>query len=391
LLPRVSVEAMSLVVFPFKIEDPSVVLANLRTAAGHPSVERVLAVGVEKESTYSAIEEARVGITGETSTPVELILQERIGTKRPGKGDGMNTALRYFLTETDVDRLHFYDADITSFGPDWITQAEGAADLGYDVVRHFFPRSSTDAMITWMITRTGFALLWPRTELPWIEQPLGGELLFTRRVVEALVADNRVQAQSDWGIDTLYTFSTVQAGFSVYETYVARGKAHALYGGLTDLKTMLVECFSAIQSLRSEEVAEGVTHRVEATAAVGPGITEKIGYDIEKTLRMPTHDWNDRQVALLDNFPDPVRSGVLGNRESATFSFMDEEAWLAAYRSFLDHFVPGDDDWEELLFRMWVLRVLNYTTARALRGYEHSQRYLRSMIAAYLRTAALET
>ena len=204
-------------------------------------------------------------------------------------------------------------------------------------------------------------------------------------------ADNRVQAQSDWGIDTLYTFSTTQAGFSVYETYVAQGKAHALYGGLTDLKTMLVECFGAIQSLRSEEVAEGVTHRVEATAAVGPGITEKIGYDIEKTLRMPTNGWNDRQVALLDNFPDPVRSGVLGNRESATFSFMDEEAWLAAYRSFLDHFVPGDDDWEELLFRMWVLRVLNYTTARALRGYEHSQRYLRSMIAAYLRTAALET
>ncbi|NNC39267.1 MAG: hypothetical protein HKN95_01140, partial [Acidimicrobiia bacterium] len=198
------------------------------------------------------------------------------------------------------------------------------------------------------------------------------------------------QAQSDWGIDTLYTFSTVQAGFSVYETYVAQGKAHALYGGLTDLKTMLVECFGAIQSLRSEEVAASVTHRVESTAAVGPGITEKIGYDIEKTLRMPTHGWTDRQIELLENFPDPVLSGVLGNRESATFSFMDEHAWLAAYLCFLDHFVPGDDDWEELLFRMWVLRVLNYTTARALRGYEHAQRYLRSMIAGYLRTAALE-
>jgi mannosylglycerate synthase len=382
---------MSLVVFPFKVEDPRVVLANLTTAAAHSSTTRVLAVGAGEESTFSAVASARAGIAQETSTPVDLIVQDRIGSMRPGKGDGMNTALRYFLTETDVDRIHFYDADITSFGPDWITQAESAADLGYDVVRHFFPRSSTDAMITWMVTRTGFALLWPRTELPRIEQPLGGELLFTRRVVEALVADDRVQAQSDWGIDTLYTFSSVQAGFSVYETYVKQGKAHALYGGLTDLKTMLVECFGAMQSLIGEEVAEGVTHRVEATAAVGPGITEKIGYDIEKTLQMPMHGWSDRQVDLLDEFPEPVRSGVLANRESATFAFMDEEAWLDAYRTFLEQFVLGDDDWEELLFRMWVLRVLGYTTSRALRGYEHAQRYLRSMIDGYLRKATRET
>ena len=86
--------------------------------------------------------------------------------------------------------------------------------MSYSVVRHYFARASTDAMITWMITKTGFSLLWPDSELPWIEQPLGGELLFKRPVVEHLVKDDRVRAQSDWGIDTLYTFSTFRQAFA---------------------------------------------------------------------------------------------------------------------------------------------------------------------------------
>ncbi|MDF1595916.1 MAG: hypothetical protein P1T08_07450 [Acidimicrobiia bacterium] len=379
---------MSLVVFPFRVEDPEVVLNNLRIAASHPAVDLVLAVGAEAESTFAAVEAARSAISAATSTPLDLILQARIGSKRPGKGDGMNTALRYFLTETSADRLHFYDADITSFGPEWITQAERGADLGYDVVRHFFPRSSTDAMITWMVTRTGFALLWPGSDLPRVEQPLGGELLFTRPVVEALIANDRVQAQSDWGIDTLYTFSTVQAGFSLYETYISQGKAHALYGGLTDLRAMLVECFSAMQSLAGQQIAGAVPHQVEATDAVPASITEEVGYNLEVTLRLLSGDWTEGQVGLLEHFPVVVRDGMLTNRLRPTFLFMDEEAWHDTYEVLLEQFVPGDAEWEALLFRLWVTRVINYTVTRALRGYDHSQRYLQAMVAGYVSRAA---
>ncbi len=382
---------MSLVVFPFRTEDPKVVEFNLRVAASHPAVERVLAVGAEEESTYRAVESFGPELASTTGTPVDLILQDRIGSKRPGKGDGMNTGLRYFLNETDAGRIHFYDADITSFGPDWITQAERAADRGYDVVRHFFPRPSTDAMITWMITRTGFALLWPHTELPRIEQPLGGELLFTRPVVEALVADARVRDQSDWGIDTLYTFSTVQAGFSVYETYVPQGKQHALYGGLTDLRTMLVECFSAIQSLTGEVVGPGATHQIEATAPVPSSITEKVGYNLEATLHLLSADWTPRQAELLGHFPTGVEEGMLANRSAPTFLFLDKDAWFLSFRTLLGAFVPGDPDWEAVLFRLWVARVISYTATRALRGYEHSQRYLAEMVDGYRRRAELDS
>ena len=380
----------SLVAFPFKTENPEVVVRNLRTAAAHPRVGEVVAVGVERESTWEAVEGAAPRITADTGTPVGLVMQERIGTRRPGKGDGMNTALRMFL-DTPHDRLHFYDSDITSFDGTWITKAEEAADLDYGVVRHFFPRSATDAMITWMVTRTGFAILFPRSELPWIEQPLGGELLLSRRAVEALVADTRVGERSDWGIDTLITFSLVQQGIPMFEVYLAQGKAHKLYGALTDLKTMLVECFTAVRELRGESVPAGVIHHVEYPDVVPQSIAEKVGYRLEPSLHLLTERWTERQVELLDHFPVPIRDGLLAARQRPTFRFMDEHLWYDTFLVLVDEFDEADEDWRELLFRLWLVRVLSYTADAALRGYGYALRTLHATIFGYLRRSALSS
>ncbi|HEC62873.1 MAG TPA: hypothetical protein ENI38_00565, partial [Candidatus Acetothermia bacterium] len=297
---------MSLVAFPFKGEDPEVLLKNVRIAVSHPRVQEVLCVGYEEDDCFRTLTSAVPNLTEEAKKPVKVIVQERLGELRPGKGDGMNTALRYFLEETDYERIHFYDADIVSFSEEWITKAEEAADQGYQVVRHYFPRASTDAMITWFITRTGFALLWPRSVLPWIEQPLGGELLLTRPVAQKLLADPRVRRQSDWGIDTLYTFSMVQHGFSLYETYMGVGKLHKLYGALTDLKTMLTECFAAVQSLRGLKLPGLSAHQVEYPGPVPQEVREKVGYDLERTLPLLCEGWTPEEEALLVVLPPKV-------------------------------------------------------------------------------------
>ena len=250
-----------------------------------------------------------------------------------------------------------------------------------------FPRARTDAMITWMITRTGFAMIWPQSVLSWIEQPLGGELLFTRPVVEHLVEDQRVQAQSDWGIDTLYTFVTSQRQFSTYEVNMSQGKAHKLYGKLTDLRTMLVECFSAVQSLKDEEMPLAGVHRAEYPDVVPKAIAEKLGFDLEGTLGLLRSKWTDNQKEYLELFPDDIREGMLANIESANFGFMDEQKWFETYDIMLNHFVKGDNDWEELLFKMWMVRVLQYTTTIALCGYNFSQRHLHHMILGYRKMA----
>lgn len=373
---------MSIVCFPFKQEHVPTVLRNIEIAANHPAVSMVLLAGACVNDCFNSVSKevsARNTSTKPYPVPVRIEVQERVGSLRSGKGDGMNSALKYFLKAHEMpennltaplERIHFYDADIESFEEQWITKAEEGAALGYDVVRHYFPRSSTDAQVTWQITKVGFALLWPRTTLPWVQQPLGGELCFTRPVVEALMADERVVRQSNWGIDTLYTFVCAQKGFSLLEAYMPQGKMHALYGGLRDLKTMLCECFSAVQSLKHETVITAPTvHRIDPPAAVPSSVTSKIGYNVEKSLKLLSENWSDRQLELLTLFRSDIQDGLLAASEWPEYEFMDEDAWISAYKVFLEMFDLNDEDWREVLFKMWVARVLNYTMRHVLRGY----------------------
>ena len=53
--------------------------------------------------------------------------------------------------------------------------------------------------------------------------------------------------------------------------------------------------------------------------------------------------------------------GLLHAADWPCWSFADEEAWVKAFVIFLDNFEKGDEDWEELLFKVWVARVLNHT------------------------------
>ena len=94
--------------------------------------------------------------------------------------------------------------------------------------------------------------------------------------------------------------------------------------------------------------------------------------------------WSERQTELLSLFPTPIRDGMLAARKQTSFSFMDEWAWYEVYQILLDEYVEGDPDWEDLLFHLWVVRVLGYTHEVAMRGYGFALRYLRGMIQRYL-------
>jgi len=376
---------MSLVVFPFKEEEPLVATTNVRIAAAHPRVDAVLCVGSSPDAAYRAIAAAAPQIRAATGTPVTLILQSRIGTRRPGKGDAMNSGLAWFLAEDSLERVHFYDADITTFSESWITKAEEAADAGYPVVRHAFPRASTDAMITWFMTRTGLAKLWPGTVLARIQQPLGGELLFTRSVVEHLVDDPMVIDRSDWGIDTALTLSAAAGGFATAEVYIPEGKLHKLYGSLTDIEDMAVECFSAIQEAAGLVVPSVIEHRPPDAEVVTDAVRTKVAYSVGDTVGLLRDGWTDRQVDLLDLFPPGVRRPMLDSRDYPRLGFLDAELWGETYDVALRSFDAHDRDWRRLLFRLWVARVLSYTVTEAVKGYESAIDYLQSTIERYER------
>lgn len=376
---------MSLVVFPFKQEDPRIAVTNVRIAASHPRIAEVLCVGSGRDEAYRGIAAAAPEIERETGTPVRLILQERRGVLRPGKGDAMTTGLLWFLEHTSHARIHFYDADITTFSAAWITKAEQRADEGYPVVRHHFPRASTDAMITWMITKPGLAMYWPDTALARVEQPLGGEILLERSTVEALVADPTVLEQSDWGIDTAITIGTMASGAATAEVYIPEGKLHGLYGSLTDIKDMAIECFAAVQRRTATIVPGDTEHRIEPADHVAEAVKEKVAYSVGDTVRLLRESWTDRQDDLLDHFDEAVARSMRASIDYPRLGFMDADRWYGVLEVLFDRFDMDDRDWRELMFRLWVARVLSYTVDEAVRGYDAAMSYLRGTITEYER------
>ncbi|MFO7298650.1 MAG: hypothetical protein DIU67_000475 [Actinomycetes bacterium] len=370
---------MSLIVFPFKREDPAVVESNLRTAARHPRVEAVWAVAAGEGEDLDTVAVIGRQVAADEGKPVEVFPQERIGRFRSGKGDGMNTALRHAAT-AGSERVHFYDADITNFGPDWIDGAEDRADRGHAIVRHRFPRAATDAMITWMVTRPGLAMLFPGTLLPRLGQPLGGELLLSGEAVARLASDPLVTARSDWGIDTVITYTTSAMGLPLYEHLVPTGKRHALYGSLDEIRTMVLECLDAVRSLRGLPRPDS-SWDADPPAPVPEDLKRTVAYDVTRTEALLTAAWTEEEVALAEGMPEA--RAILANRDRPNYLFMDAELWGGVLRILFDRFVLGDPAWEGLAFRLWAMRVLCYTTTVATRGYDAAMEYLEGTIRDY--------
>lgn len=362
---------MSLVVFPFKEEERSVVAANLATAAGHDRVDEVWAVAAAEDASMAAVSGAATDIGAATGVPVSVFPQQRRGSFRPGKGDGMNTATA-LAAERGFDRVHFYDADITNFDETWIDGAEHALDRGFDVVRHRFPRAATDAMITWMVTRPGLALLFPGTLLPRFGQPLGGELLLTSRVIEALADDPFVVARSDWGVDTIITHATSTLGVGIYEHNVSDGKRHALYGSLAELREMVLECLDAVASLSGRRGPDAEFDS-DPPAPVPTDLKKTVAYDLAATRAAIAHP------------PDEGERGALETVGVSSPIEMDAARWGEVFPALLEGFRLGDTGWRSAAFRLWVERVIHYTTHQVPLGYDAAMAYLEETISEFER------
>lgn len=379
---------MSLAVFPFKSEEPSLVASNLSTAAAHPAIDEVWAVAPEEGAAEVAVRAMAEEVSRAHANPVEVIVQERLGIYRSGKGDAMNTALARAAGQ-GRDRVHFYDADITNFDSSWIDGAEAAADRGFGVVRHRFPRAATDAMITWMITRPALARLFPGTFLPRLDQPLGGEVLLTGQAVELLAGSELVRNRSDWGIDTMLTYATSVMDLGLYEHHVADGKRHALYGSLEELREMLIECLDAAASLSGRPGPEnGARHGTDPPAPVPEDLKQIVAYDVAGTIPLLEARWSEEEIRLVERLPAELFGFLLDDPTRPRLELMDADRWYVAHGFLLESFALEDPAWESLAFRLWLTRVLAYTTNQAGKGFDAAMAYLESTILHYETMAA---
>ena len=379
---------MSLAVFPFKSEEPSLVASNLATAAAHPAIDEVWAVAPVEGAAEVAVGAIAEEVARAYAKPVEVIEQQRLGIYRSGKGDAMNTALARAAGQ-GRDRVHFYDADITNFDSSWIEGAEVAADRGFGVVRHRFPRAATDAMITWMITRPALARLFPGTFLPRLDQPLGGEVLLTGRAVELLAGSELVRNRSDWGIDTMLTYATSVMDVGLYEHHVPGGKRHALYGSLDELREMLIECLDAAASLSGRPgPGNGARHGTDPPAPVPEDLKQVVAFDVAGTVPLLEARWSEEEIRLVERLPAELFGFLLDDPARPRFELMDADRWYVAHGFLMEGFALEDPAWESLAFRLWLTRVLAYTTNQAGKGFDAAMTYLESTIVHYETMAA---
>ncbi len=368
------------VCLPFKKEESKVVIKNIKESLKYERTGLVLLVGYEENETYKAIEEfINKNLKKER---VKLIIQKRIGNKRPGKGDGMNTGIEYFLKHTKFKVLHFYDSDIVTFNKKWIERVQNKIDEGFQVVRCYYPRAYTDAMITWNITKCGFAYIWPETLLPKIEQPLGGELAFTRKVAEKLFKTRFVRSASDWSIDTAYTLTFCKNKFPLYEVYIQEGKSHKFYGKLSDLRTMLIECFQILQESQNLKIdTRGMKYGEDPLGYIPDIYKKKIAFDINDTVMEFKKGWTKEEREIIKKlFPEKVNKGIKKALRNEGFEFMDPATWYECFGIFVKNFEKGNTAWESTLFHLWVARVLNHTFTYALKGYNEAMASLTGMV-----------
>ncbi len=370
---------MNVIAIPFLDENPALVTKNLGIAVSHPAIDRVW--GIAGDGTFGVDGPAERG-------SVDILHQERMGDRRPGKGDAMNTAIDLAF-QRGVERLYFYDADITNFDHSWIDGARAGADLGYEIVRHSFPRAATDAMVTWMITKPLLAMKYPGTILPRIAQPLGGELLLTSRAIESMATSRLVRDRSDWGVDTALTFTGVASGHSLYEHHVGDGKRHSLYGSLAELKTMVAECFDVVAHLPAIEIPD-VDHFAEPATGVPSDLRNQSGYSVAATLPLLVAPWGEgERECAAKLMPDEVFIPLERMVDTGDHGFLNETVWHAILTQFSGGQSEADPAIADLIFRLWVGRVLNYTTTHAAKGYEHALSYLQYTIDQYESAANL--
>jgi hypothetical protein len=180
----------------------------------------------------------------------------------------------------------------------------------------------------------------------------------------------------------MLTYATTTIGLPFYEHHVADGKRHALYGSLDEIRVMLVECLDAARSLRG--LAAPVIDLVaDPISPVPDDLKTTVGYDVERTMSLLTAGWTDEEIGLARTVP--CADEVLRNQFEPWYEFMDARMWGQVLAVLLDRFRLDDRAWRSLAFRLWLIRVLSYTTNQAAEGYDSAMAYLERTIEDYAR------
>ena len=253
------------VVIPARDEERTItdVVGSLRAAVVEriPLVDEVLVIDSDSADGTAAAA-ARAGATVYRARDIA----PELGT-HPGKGE----ALWKSLLVTQGDLLAFIDADLTQWGPHFVTGLLGPllAEPGVRLVKGFYARvadgsaSTEGGRVTELVARPLLSLWWP--ELSGVVQPLAGEWAARRELMESL------SIPVGYGVELSTLLDTAAAhGLDGIAQVDLGSRAHK-HQTDHDLALMAAELLVVADRRRTAKGDGGAGDRRPAAPAVRPG------------------------------------------------------------------------------------------------------------------------
>jgi len=125
---------------------------------------------------------------------------------------------------------------------------------------------------------------------------------------------------------------------------------------------------------------ESILYEKDIAKEIPARIQKKKAFDIEGTIPLLREDWTGQEIELLNFFPLKIKEGMRSCRKNLDVRFMEPQTWYEVYEVLLEEFNQNEKAWQDLLFRLWIARVLNHTFYYVSRGYEYAMKYLEDMV-----------
>lgn len=223
----------------------------------------------------------------------------------PGKGEALWKSL--FVSTGDL--LVFIDADLTDWGPHFVTGLLGPllTDPGTLLVKGFYDRLADDlpeqpgaeaapaapqgGRVTELVARPLLNLYWP--ELAAVVQPLAGEWAVRRSLMESL------PVPVGYGVEFATLTDTWRRHGLAAIAQVDLGRRGHRHQNVHDLGVMAAEILAtAMRRLP----APGLPDSVRATAAGDPGTADPAAASLQQYDRQ-AQDWRSRPVPVAERPP----------------------------------------------------------------------------------------
>ena len=339
-------------------------------------IEAVFIVdGWSTDDTYERLQEGLPSL--QRLYPKARIELLRSRLRETGKGSAMVTGIQHAL-QNGFKQILFLDGDIASVTPRWVNfLLDSLKKHRAAMARGYFDRSSLDAQITRHITRPLMAIYFPEGRD--IQQPLGGELALTTELASYLLEEAPTAPPHHWGIDTFLTVNTVVGGFPVVEVYLTQ-KVHKKKS-LTELRTMLVECFDEMcKQIAFHGRLERVPEPKASLVKVLPkeNALERVGGDVRTLRYVDLEEQRERFFTFVRGLRQPKTRlkelGLSKDQRSLVLALFDRkqfdtcsaalnaETWVAL----LDQLVRGyiqrgfSPVYHDVIFACWTVRALAF-------------------------------